>query len=270
MKESISWIVTNWNLYWGDGSFQYLLLAAAVYLIGWKRKKRSVQQVLLYLLAALFLFACPLTAAVIQKCIGESVYWRILWILPVTPVIALAGTELSEDRHTDFLRSGLAVVFLCAAVICANSLLHSGNYSKTANRQKVPDEVANICNLVQENADEGTTIRLAADDHIAAYVRVYDPSILMPYGRRTKGSLDRDSRLLYYLINGDPPLHYGLITKFALSKRCNFISVAIPEDFNTGAMESMGYTLIGTVNQYGVFKQIDSKQETPGKENTYG
>lgn len=255
MKESINWIITNWKLYWGDGSFQYLLLAAIIYLIGWKRKKRSVQQVLLYLLAGLLLFICPLTATFIQKCIGETVYWRVLWILPVTPVIALAGAEFPENRHTDFLHSGLIIIFISAAVICANSLLHSGNYTRTYNHQKVPDEVANICNLVQENAQEGTEVCLAADDHVASYVRVYDPSIIMPYGRRTKGSLDQNSRSLYQAINADSP-DYGRIAELAADKDCSFISVAIPENFDAAGMESMGYTLIGTVNQYGVFKRM--------------
>lgn len=255
MKDSINWIVTNWNLYWGNGSFQYLLLAAVVYLIGWKRKKRSVQQALFYLLAVLLLFLCPLTAAIIQKCIGETVYWRVLWLLPVTPVIALAGAELPEDRHPDFLRSGLAVIFIAATIVCANSLLHSGNYTRTYNYQKVPDEVANICNLVQENADEGTEVCLAADDHIASYVRVYDPSIFMPYGRRTKGSRDSESRSLYYAINSETP-DYGKIAELAASLHCSFISVAIPENFDASGMEATGYTLIGTVNQYGVFKHL--------------
>ncbi len=257
MKEIIDWIVTNWNMYWGDGSFLCLLLAAVIYLIGWKRKKRSVRQALVYLLASLFLFVCPLTAGIIQKCVGETVYWRVLWILPVTPVIALAGAELPEEKHIDFLHSGLAVVFIAAVIICANSLLHSGNYSRTYNYQKVPDEVANICNLVLENSDEGTEVRLAADDHIASYVRVYDPSIIMPYGRRTKGSLDRKSQSLYNAINSASP-DYGRIAELAADKKCSFISVAIPEDFEADEMESMGYTLIGTVNQYGVFKRLPS------------
>ena len=234
MKEIIDWIVTNWNMYWGDGSFLCLLLAAVIYLIGWKRKKRSVRQALVYLLASLFLFVCPLTAGIIQKCVGETVYWRVLWILPVTPVIALAGAELPEEKHIDFLHSGLAVVFIAAVIICANSLLHSGNYSRTYNYQKVPD------------------------DHIASYVRVYDPSIIMPYGRRTKGSLDRKSRSLYNAINSASP-DYGRIAELAADKKCSFISVAIPEDFEADEMESMGYTLIGTVNQYGVFKRLTTQ-----------
>lgn len=254
MKDVISWIVSAWRNYWGNGSFQYLLLAAVIYLIGWKRKKSSVRQVLPYLFAVLFIFICPLTAAVIQKCIGKDVYWRVLWLLPTVPVIALAGAEFPKRPETRFLHSGLAVVFAAAAVVCANSLLHSGNYVRTYNYQKVPDEVANICNLIRENADEGE-IRLAADDHIASYVRVYDPSIIMPYGRREQGALDMDSHLLCREINSSRP-NYRRIARLAVSKRCGFLSMAVSEDADIGAMEDFGYTLIGTVNQYSIFKRL--------------
>ena len=103
MKELINQILNFWSNYWGDSLFLYLLILAAAYLLIFKRKEENVKYVLTYLLIMLFLFFCPLTAAVIQKCIGESVYWRVLWLIPSSPVIALAMTELirPSEKHAD-------------------------------------------------------------------------------------------------------------------------------------------------------------------------
>ena len=71
MKEFIKEIIGFWNNYWGDSFVPWLLLAAVVYLLIFRRKKESTKYVLLYLAAALVLFFCPVTAKIIQACIGD-------------------------------------------------------------------------------------------------------------------------------------------------------------------------------------------------------
>lgn len=252
MKEIIIWSISTWSSYWGNGFYHYLLLLSVLYLIGWKRKNRSSRQLLSFFFAVLFLFLFPFTAYIIQTCIGQDVYWRVLWLLPTAPLIALACAEFPEKIPSGFLRSGLVLVFAALIIVCSNSLLHSGEYTQVFNYQKVPDEVAHICSLIQDYAGD-QEIRLAADEHVATYVRVYDPSISMPYGRRCKGALDKNSRDLYQEINSEKP-DYAQIARLARIKKCNFISVAIPEDFDPYEMENLGYIQVGTVNQYGIFQ----------------
>lgn len=75
--------------------------------------------------------------------------------------------------------------------------MDAGFYERVHNFQKVPDEAAQICDLINKQKEEGEVIYLAADDNIAAYVRVYDPSILMPYGRGGKGRTTQAARSVY-------------------------------------------------------------------------
>ena len=114
MKEMIKKSLGFWNNYWGDSVFPYLLAIALLYLLIFKRKKKTTRYVLGYVFLALFLFFFPYTAKIIQKCIGENVYWRVLWLVPSTPVIALAMTEFIRGRKA-VLQPVLLV--LCTAVI---------------------------------------------------------------------------------------------------------------------------------------------------------
>lgn len=261
MKDAISNIIFWWPLYWQEGIFQYLLLIAAVYLLVFRRKHRGTHQILPYAAVVLLLFVCPVTAFIIQKCIGASVYWRMLWLLPTVPVIALAGAECFGsilDRiqiNRKLLNGLLTLVFILTAGLCGRALLTSGDYVKVANLQKVPEEVAQVCNIVLEHADpEDDVIMLAADEHLASYIRVYDSSIHMPFGRRGKGALTTAQRRLRRFIN-EEELRYRPISKRAQQSDCDFIVVKINPNYRPRFMKRNGYVMIGQVNTYGIFKR---------------
>ena len=56
MKEMIKKSLGFWNNYWGDSVFPYLLAIALLYLLIFKRKKKTTRYVLGYVFLALFLF----------------------------------------------------------------------------------------------------------------------------------------------------------------------------------------------------------------------
>lgn len=72
--------------------------------------------------------------------------------------------------------------------ISGKSVWSEDNYVQVHNYQKVPDEVAQVCNLISDQQEEGEEVCVAADDYLAAYIRVYQPSFYMPYSRAGKGS----------------------------------------------------------------------------------
>lgn len=251
MRETMEWILSTWKMYWAEGYYQYLLLIAAVYLLIWKRKKEAARQMLAYMAVVLAVFFFPVTARIIFKCIGESVYWRVLWILPVVPLIACAGTELVMDRKKPAVRVLLLVVVAVAIALGGKSVWQAGNYVLAHNYQKVPDEVAQICDMINSDR-KGADARLAADDHISSYVRVYDPSISMAYSRGAKGARSKKSVALYQEMTSVSP-NYKKIAKLARSRRCAYLAVQLPGEKQRKHIEKYEYELLGMVNDYGVF-----------------
>lgn len=255
MRTIMEEIFSLWKNYWGEGYYQYLLLAAVLYLLLKKRKQESTRQSLLYLFSVLFLFFCPLTAKIIRICIGDDVFWRVLWLLPLVPVICLAAAEFLTDRRSKLSRAVMTLVLIGLIAVCGKSMFQAGRYVLLQNHQKVPTEVTHICDLIVSEAQKDglSEIQVAADDHLASYIRVYDASILMPYGRRAMGSIDSYDRLLYEQINSDPA-DYDKIGKLGIHEACNFLIIPDHGEDPTDALGAYGYREIGRVNTYIIFQ----------------
>lgn len=255
MKEFMEQIVAFWNNYWGEGLVAWLLLAAVIWLLLFRRKKETVKYLLFYLAVSLFIFFCPFTAGIIQACIGENVYWRVLWLAPSTPVIAYAMTEFLRERKKLWKPLSLAGC-IALIVLCGKGIYQAGNYHPVHNYQKVPDEVAGICNLIKQDAGD-TPFMLAADNYIGPYVRVYDPSISMMFNREWRGGYGAGSNRLYLEINA-PVFNYRNIAAVGRGTFCNYLVVKIPNEEQKKEMEMYGYQELGTVGRYSVYRLGDS------------
>lgn len=259
MKAIIEWIISTWQNYWGDGFYQYLILVSAIYLMIFHRKKHSTRQVLAFSFTVLFVFLFPFTAVIIRRCIGASVYWRTLWLLPTIPIIALAATEFLRSKHSKLVQAVLLLVCCGVIALSGKDMISAEYYVKTSNRQKVPDEIARACTLVLEEAvkDGIDEIYMAADDHVASYARVFDASIHQPYGRRRMGALTKKSRRIYTLMHQPEPRKYRRIAWLCKRNKCNFLVISVPEN-KKSKIERYGYTEIGTAGAYVVFQLEES------------
>lgn len=148
MREIFENALTSWDKYWDGSFYPYLLLGAALYLLLFERKRKKAGYLLGYLGITLFLFFCPLTSALIQKCIGSMVYWRAIWLLPAVPVMACAFTGLAGKIRNAGLQIIPVVLCLTLVIFCGTSVWQAGNYVKVANRQKVPEEAAQAAEVI--------------------------------------------------------------------------------------------------------------------------
>ena len=252
MKETMELVLSAWNAYWGEGLYQYLLIAAVLYLLFAGRKTKERRTLALYVLLAGGIFAFPVTAEILHRCIGKSVYWRILWILPAAGVIALAAAEWIKGRRSALAQFFLVLLSAGLIAVSGKSVWQAVAYEEVHNYQKVPDEVAGICEIIRKDAGEDE-VRFASDDFVASYARVYDPSFLMPYGRAGRGAKMRASVLLYQEMTSASP-NYKKIGRLSRARRCNYIAVKITEESQKDILAYTGYQEIGTAGAYGVFR----------------
>jgi hypothetical protein len=253
MKETVIFILSTWEKYWGEGFYQYLLLIAVIYLLVSRRKKEATRILLPFLAVLLFVFFCPFTAELIWKCIGSDVYWRVLWAIPLIPLLAYAGAEIISSRKKTLFRAVLLVTTFGCIIVSGKSIWQAGNYEKVHNYQKVPDEVAQICNMIKEESKE-KEVRLATDDYLAAYIRVYDPSILMPYSRAARGAETKKSKRFYQRVMAAVP-DYTKIGKYANLLDCDYLALKLVTEDAQEKLAAQNFYKIGTVNEYSVFAQ---------------
>ena len=70
MKEIVTWAVTIWDMYWGNGWVQYLLALSGIGILILGRKKGIALRLFFYTVLLLGLFFCPVSGRVIMRCIG--------------------------------------------------------------------------------------------------------------------------------------------------------------------------------------------------------
>lgn len=177
--------------YAGTGLILIWYIVSLVYL--WINEKRKyIRILLLYMPAVLLLiYFNPLFAGLVYGVVGYEIYYRILWLLPVTAVIAYTCTciygriaEKEAVQSETGRRGRKADLFaLCAVGMIAVSgsfIYCSPLFSRAQNIYHVPDSVVHICDAIQV---PGREVMAAFPLELVPYVRQYSSTTYMPYGR---------------------------------------------------------------------------------------
>lgn len=193
--------IALFRAYMGTGMLVVWYILSLLYL--WIREKEKDRRILfLYLpIAVLLVYFNPLFAGLVSR-VAEEIYYRILWLLPVTVTNAYACVcicgqiQEAKPRQGSFFygRTGLwADLFaLCAALVLgvSGSFIYSSPlFSKAENRYHVPDSVVHICDAIEV---PGREVMAAFPLELVPYVRQYSPVTCMPYGREM--TVDRWNR----------------------------------------------------------------------------
>ena len=188
--------------YMGTGLIVIWYLLALVYL--WVREKRREVRILFIYMPVflLLLYFNPLFAGLVYRMAEGEIYYRILWLLPITVVIAYAcvcvrgqiGAWKPSRESFFYGRTGLAASLfsLCAAGLIAvsgNFIYSSPLFSKAENLYHVPDSVVEICDAINV---PGREVMAVFPLELVQYVRQYSPVTCMPYGREM--TVDRWNR----------------------------------------------------------------------------
>lgn len=169
-------IFSVFQKYCGSGIYPVLFLIALVYLLV-TEKDRKIRIVLVetsLVIAVLFFFP-PFKK--LMDYLDEGTYYRILWLLPMTVVIAYAGVKLFGKHH----RIGFAVLAL-VLLLSGEYVYKSQHITKAQNRYKIPNVVVAICNEMMPSEEE-ERVWAVFPEELIYFVRQYTTEIQMPYGR---------------------------------------------------------------------------------------
>jgi len=166
------------KLYTGLKPLFFLSLLMWLFLLVTERN-RAARIVLVYapfLAAALFLFPISRKAFVAAGLDGET-YYRVLWTIPMGVIFCYGACRLFAGHR----KTGLVIA--CALVIiCGSYVYHSPYISRAENLYHIPDTVVKICDRISSgNPDIRVSAVMPAE--LIHFVRQYDATINMPYGR---------------------------------------------------------------------------------------
>ena len=168
-----------WQNISGSGMLTALFLCALVFLFF--REKETYKRILLVYLPAIWIgiLFLPITYQIIADIIDEELYYRFFWMLPMTLIIAYALVQayhLYQGSYKKILAVGIAVIL----ALCGDFVYNNWRYSAAENKYHVPQSVVDMCDLMHA---DGREVMAVFPSELMQYVRQYDSTVVMPYGR---------------------------------------------------------------------------------------
>lgn len=261
MREAVGKAWEAYVQFKGDGMHLGLYFAAVLSLGmfgGTRWEKENSYRLSGYSLLFWGVFFFPVTAKIIMDyCIGSGVYWRMLWILPFPLVIAYAFTISVKRVHSGWKRQ--ALVFCMAMVIMGMGapVYTQQNFGKADNLYKIPQSAIDVCQIINEDAGENHIEgkKAIATNELLSFIRQYDGSIEMPYGRNApkEGRFQNKNSKRIFKLMSSQETDFQKLLKYAKKEKCNYLVYYIDGTADE-ALRNLGWKVVGSSEQYRVYR----------------
>lgn len=241
-------MIETFQKYSGSGLMLCWFVVAWLYLFV-KEEKKDRRVMFVYAPAVvLLLFFNPLFYGIFAEATDEAIYFRFLWLIPVSPVIAYAiisvYNQLEEKKRTAF---AIVSVFL---IVASGKLMYENPlYSKAENPYHVPQSVVNICDAIEV---EGREVMAVFPEELLYYVRQYSAVVCMPYGRDVFMGAYNELHQLLRQDTIDVEKAVPLIKQYG----CHYVILSESKTLQ-GSFEEYGYTLINTIDGYKIYQDMN-------------
>lgn len=244
------WVTANevFRLYMGTGLIVIFFLVALVYLL-LAEKRKSIRIMFVYVpIILLLLFYNPMVIYLFHEYADSEIYYRLLWLLPVTMVLAYAVVKIYGmlQGKKRYLWAATAALVL----MTSGSLIYENQYFKIAqNAYHVPQSVVEICDAIEV---EGREVMAVFPGELIPYVRQYSALVCMPYGREI--AVDRWNYYteLYDVMEAEV-IDAKRLSALAREHACAYI--VLPDRKETdGDLNEYSYEDFGAVEGYVIYK----------------
>lgn len=207
----------------------------------------------------LFFFFNPFFYKYVGMHFLTGIYWRLLWMLPVSFVIAYTLTRLVCRIRKNVVRAA-AILAACACIILTGEPMFSREtYSEKENAYELPDAAIDISDYVMERLKDWKETIIVPNELLCS-IRQYSASACLLYGRNAGGfisDIGEDEARVYEEMNKEQP-DVALVTEIARNKNCRYIVFntsfhQIPED-----LTEYGYQKADVLDEvYVIYSRID-------------
>ena len=231
----------------GTGLYMGLYLLALLYIYTkYKEEKNTRNFLLIYPIIVFIIIWNPIFAKILLKFIGNDVYWRVYWLLPIGITISYVFTKWIFENNNK-INKITALLFSIFIIILSGKIIYtSNNFSLANNYFKIPNEILDLIFTISEDDEEYK--KLAGPLEFNVYTRQVDGTILLEDGRPISG-IYPDDTTAYYIEN-------GLITEVASRAKehnCNYV-ILKNETVKDGDLENFGFNLIKQNGRFSLYK----------------
>ncbi len=190
----------------------------------------------------------------------SGVYWRLLWMLPWTFVIAYAVVRMAYRLGKQALRIVVVAVACVCIFVTGKPVLSAETYGERSNVYELPQAAVEIADLVQSRLVDWQETLIVPNELLCS-VRQYSAAACLLYGRNAEGfisNIGEEEQQVYEEMSSEHP-NVARVTEIAKNKNCRYIVFntsfhQIPED-----LTEYGYEKIAVIEDvYAVYSRIGS------------
>lgn len=239
-------IMEIFKSYGGTGYYTILFLLSLIYL-GFSEEDKRVRTILVYIPAIIFLlFFIPLFY-LLYSTLDSGTYYRILWLIPMTVIIAYAGCK-AIGHHTR-----LGVIIGCIVLVISGTCVYNSQYiTKAENPYHLPQETVDICEMIMPAEGEERVWALFPVEQVH-FVRQYTTTIQMPFGRENLVETWYYEHHPLYTLLQQEVIPVEELSELSIEYYCNYIILLKTMEVE-GDMQEYGIELIGETENYLVYR----------------
>lgn len=265
MENYLKWIEEIWRLFVGDGTVVVTALIVMLLFLLWPGNKRIKRFLLYPSLVVLIFINNPLSIYYIvdKNLMAYTRYVRLYWLLPISFVLAYLCVKLVA-RAKKWRR--IAVAILCSGIVIymGNYMFTEDSYNKMTNLYKVPDDVIEICDFIEEDIKVTDSkleeSRIVVPTKYSSYIYQYNGNIKILYGRYSGHSPYYSiAESMRHLIEA-PELDVKAICLGARESNCMYIVVDANKP-KKGKFIKYDYEKLIETEDYVIYKQVVDKKE---------
>ena len=183
-----SWVILK--NYGGTGFLLLLYVIALGYLLI-REKNKYVRSIFVYApMLLIFGFLFPVSRKLYVAVLNEgNTYYRVLWLLPVSITLAYTGCfviyRLGKrfEKDARWISYAGALVGVAVIMLAGEYVYNSPHISKAENAYHLPQEVIDICDMIEAREGEIPYNYATFPGDLVYYVRQYRTDIGLAYGR---------------------------------------------------------------------------------------
>lgn len=198
----------------------------------------------------------PICYVFIWKKLLDYAYWRMLWMIPIVPVLVTAVIMVISSLN-NIVTKGFAICLFCGLIIFLfNNLYTSDVFVEAGNPYKIPDSAIIISDKLLEYDSEP---KVLASPELYSYLRQYNSKIKLIFGRNADGFIwwYIGDELVQELVNfmrtktGDTTT----FCSYAKARCAEFI--VLPENHEFDGIENNGYEQIEHIEGFIIYRAKD-------------
>lgn len=253
-----TWLVDQWHI--------WILYAVSItYIIYCRKKYMFSYYARISVISTVIVFNPLFCGFIIRYFFTYSRYFRVLWLMPVYCVIAIAASDFSFSKH----KWKIAIIICTIIIFITGKFEFTKNFSLAENIYKLPQEVIDICEYFKQTKEYASgQLKISAEPYLSTFIRQYDPHIHLQFGRTSTvytESTDAEMAYVQISIDKDEERDIFLLAKALRNDGCRFLVIE-SEKVTDDKMRAYGYAYTDTVCGYEIYYDF-WYSDIPGEEN---